>query len=582
MDIINWNIRECSVQLRRCDNVSRGSAVRALDASHVTDRCQDFNKMPMTIKAECDQDVASEILYAGHAHQDPIAEVGLLVKEEDDSIIKTETEDGTNEVEIKEELVIGPIVLQSNTTPHIQEDDSIIKTETEDGTNEVEIKEELVIGPIVLQSNTTPHIQTYNPASTRSDLTQVFCSVFDQSATQTEIEDIFYEDSRIFSDDSFALNVKRTDNAYQRVLKEQSLGDERTSTATQEGSQYRYHVRLHSEWDYGTNASGIEADAQAAEKQCKYRYWEHSISGKSDLMDYKQTHTGAKSYYCEQCEYSASDVVSLKRHLHIQKGVELNQPDRVDEKRYKCDYCEYSTTRLSNLTVHRRTHTGEKPYKCDRCEFTTPHHGNLKMHLRTHTDERSYKCEHCEYSASGMSNLKRHIRTHTGEKPYKCELCKFSTSQLVHLKIHMRTHTGERPYKCEHCEYSASGTGNLKRHIRTHTGKKPHKCELCKFSTSQLVHLKIHMRTHTGERPYKCKQCEYSASYSRSLKAHMRTHTGQRPHKCEQCEYSSSEICNLKMHMRTHTGEKPYKCQYCEHSSSRLANLRRHMRIHTK
>ncbi|GBP91975.1 Zinc finger protein 782 [Eumeta japonica] len=492
MDIINWNIRECSVQLRRCDNVSRGSAVRALDASHVTDRCQDLNEMPMTIKAECDQDVATEILYAGHAHQDPIAEVGLLVKEEDDSIMKTETEDGTNEVRIKEELVIGPIVLQSNTTRHIQ-----------------------------ANPDSQSSIDSGSDTATR-----VFCSVFDQSATQTEIEDIFYEDSRIFSDDSFALNVKRTDNAYQRVLKEQSLGDERTSTSTQEGSQYRYHVRLHSEWDYGTDASGIELDTQAAEKQCKYRYWEHSISGKSDLMDYKQTRTGAKSYYCEQCEYSASDVVSLKRHLHIHKGIELNQPDRVDEKRYKCDYCEYSTPRLSNLTVHRRTHTGEKPYKCDRCEFTTPHHGNLKIHLRTHT--------------------------------------------------------GERPYKCEHCEYSASGTGNLKRHIRTHTGEKPHKCELCVFSTSQLVHLKIHMRTHTGERPYKCDQCEYSASYSCSLKAHMRTHTGQRPHKCDQCEYSSSEICNLKMHMRTHTGEKPYKCQYCEHSSSRLANLRKHMRIHTK
>lgn len=80
---------------------------------------------------------------------------------------------------------------------------------------------------------------------------------------------------------------------------------------------------------------------------------------------------------------------------------------------HSCDFenCSYFTKLASNLTKHKRVHTGEKPYLCDQCSFRSNFINSLKSHKRLHTEVRPYKCSECIYSCNSITNLKKHCLT---------------------------------------------------------------------------------------------------------------------------------------------------------------------------
>lgn len=88
--------------------------------------------------------------------------------------------------------------------------------------------------------------------------------------------------------------------------------------------------------------------------------------------------------------------------------------------------------------------------------------------LKSKEGRRNDTCEYCGKVFKNCSNLTVHRRSHTGEKPYKCELCSYACAQSSKLTRHMKTHgrLGKDVYRCRFCEMPFSVPSTLEKHMR--------------------------------------------------------------------------------------------------------------------
>uniref|UniRef100_A0A8C8B6Z5 C2H2-type domain-containing protein n=1 Tax=Otus sunia TaxID=257818 RepID=A0A8C8B6Z5_9STRI len=135
------------------------------------------------------------------------------------------------------------------------------------------------------------------------------------------------------------------------------------------------------------------------------------------------------------------------------------QGSHAPRRHRKCSFKGTYAEDLQEGATQPRSSSREKEHKCEDCGKVFAWGSNLTRHRRIHTGEKPYKCQECGKSLRESGRLLHQCRVHTEEKPFLCTTCGKRFSWRSYLIKHQRIHTGERPYTCSHSRTSTPGAG---------------------------------------------------------------------------------------------------------------------------